>query len=312
MTVQFGVHIGPQKSSVADLRELWRWLDGSGVDWISVWDHLYEAPAEDGTQPHYEAVATLGALAADTTRARLGCLVFCTPYRNVGLLAKSLVTLDHISGGRFEAGLGSGWYEGEAVAFGLPFPPQGERLTILEEQIDVVRSWFRGERVSRRTEHLQLADALITPQPLGRLPIWVGGVGRKRTLKLAGAAADGWNAAYVPAAEYRELNEVLDGWCEQAGRKPAEVERSINLMFSLSDQDHDTARAAIEAQWGDRADRVRDGALLGRPDDVMEQVAPYVDAGAQLVNIVIRPPWDRDMLERYVLETVPAMRKVWP
>lgn len=158
MSRQFGVHIGPQKATMTELRSLWRWLDGVGVDWISVWDHLYEAPGEGGTQPHFEAVATLAALAADTTRARLGCLVFCAPYRNVGLLAKSVVTVDHVSDGRFELGIGSGWYDAEALAYGLRFPGPRERFDILAEQVDVLRAWFRGERVTAHGSHLDVED----------------------------------------------------------------------------------------------------------------------------------------------------------
>jgi alkanesulfonate monooxygenase SsuD/methylene tetrahydromethanopterin reductase-like flavin-dependent oxidoreductase (luciferase family) len=311
VTVRFGVHIGPQKSSMADLRELWRWLDRSGTDWISVWDHLYEAPGEGGTQPHYEAIATLGAIAADTTRARLGCLVFCASYRNVGLLAKSAVTIDHLSNGRFELGLGSGWYEEEAAAYGLHFPSQRERSAILEEQLQALRGWLRGERVTMHGAHVDLSDAGLVPGPLGPMPIWVGGVGRRRTLRTAGAMADGWNAAYVGAAEYRELNGVLDDWCATAGRQPGDVERSINLMFGLSHDDPATVRAQLLAQWGERADRLLEGSLSGRPVDVVSQIAPYVEAGAELVNVVIRPPWDQELLDAYLTDVVPQMRKEW-
>jgi alkanesulfonate monooxygenase SsuD/methylene tetrahydromethanopterin reductase-like flavin-dependent oxidoreductase (luciferase family) len=311
VTRQFGVHIGPQKATMTELRSLWRWLDGVGVDWISVWDHLYEAPGEGGTQPHFEAVATLAALAADTTRARLGCLVFCAPYRNVGLLAKSVVTVDHVSGGRFEVGIGSGWYDAEALAYGLRFPGPRERFDILAEQVDVLRPWFRGERVTAHGSHLDVEDASLLPRPLGRIPIWIGGVGKQRTLRLAGAAADGWNAAYVGAAEFAALSAVLDDWCGTAGRPVESVERSVNLMFSLSHDDAGTARARIEEQWGDGAARVRDGSLLGRPDDVLDQVAPYIEAGANLVNVVVRPPWDQELLDAYCTEVIPAMRKEW-
>lgn len=311
MSPQFGVHIGPQKATINELRDLWKWLDSAGVDWISVWDHLYEAPYEGGTQPHFEAIALLGAIAADTVNARLGCLVFCAPYRNIGLFAKSLVTIDHLSNGRFEAGIGSGWYDEEAAAYGLNFPPQGVRLDLLEEYVDVIKAWIRGERVTHHGEHVDVTDATLIPGPAGRLPIWIGGVGRKRTLKLAGAEADGWNAAYVSPAEFRELNGVLDEWCIAAGRDPSAVERSVNLMFNLSDDDMATAQVKLEEQWGDRADRVRQGALMGRPEDVMDQVAPYIDAGAELVNIVIRPPWNADLLETYVREVIPQMRREW-
>jgi alkanesulfonate monooxygenase SsuD/methylene tetrahydromethanopterin reductase-like flavin-dependent oxidoreductase (luciferase family) len=309
MSVQFGVHIGPQNATIGELRQLWRWLDRAGVDWISAWDHLYEAPPAGGTQPHFEAVATLAAIAADTERARVGSLVFCALYRNVGLLAKAAVTIDHLSGGRFELGIGSGWHEEEARAFGFSFPGRAERHEVLEAQVQALRSLFAGKRTSQ--DRLSLDDANCLPLPAGRLPIWIGGTGRKKTLRLAGALADGWNAPYVGAATFRELNGVLDDWCAAAGRSPSDVERSVNLMYNLGTDDPATVRANLEKQWGELAEVVRQGSLIGRPGDVMEQVAPYVEAGAQLVNVVIRPPWEQDVLDAYVTEVVPAMRREW-
>ena len=311
MTVQFGVHIGQQNATMGELRTLWQWLDKAGIDWISVWDHLYEVPAAGGTAPHFEAVATLAAIAADTAHARLGCLVFCSLYRNPGLLAKSAVTIDHLSGGRFELGIGSGWYGEEARAFGISFPGQADRHEVLETQARALQSLFAGDRVSRSGPGLNFDEANCVPGPAGRLPLWIGGLGRRKTLRLAGAIADGWNAAYISAPEFRDLNGVLDDWCAAAGRNASDVERSINLMFSLSAGDPARVRAEIERQWGDRADRVRNGSVTGRPQDVMEQIAPYVTAGARLVNVVIRPPWDADLLGSYVTEVVPAMRKEW-
>src|SRR3546814_8187767 len=134
MTVSLGVHVGQQAMSMAALRSRWRRLDDAGVDWISVWAHLYEAPPAGGTIDHFEALSTLGALAADTSRARLGCLVFCVLYRNPALLAKAATTLDHISDGRFELGLGAGWHEPEAEAYGYEFPPLGQRLDRRSEE----------------------------------------------------------------------------------------------------------------------------------------------------------------------------------
>jgi alkanesulfonate monooxygenase SsuD/methylene tetrahydromethanopterin reductase-like flavin-dependent oxidoreductase (luciferase family) len=311
MTVRFGVHIGPQNADIRGLRQLWKWLDREGVDWISVWDHLYEAPPAGGTQPHFEAVATLGAIAADTERARIGCLVFCSLYRNVGLLAKSAVTIDHLSGGRFELGIGSGWHDEEARAFGLPFPAPAQRHEVLDGHVRALRSLFAGERTSRQGPGVSLVAASCLPAPAGRLPIWIGGVGRRKTLRLAGAVADGWNAPYVGADEFHKLNSVLDDWCAAAGRNPSDVERSVNLMFNLGSDDAAAVRASLDEQWGERADRIRNGSLIGRPDDVMEQVAPYVAAGAQLVNVVIRPPWNQDVLDAYITQVVPAMRREW-
>lgn len=309
MAVQFGVHLGPQNATVKELRRLWTWLDSAGMDWISLWDHLYEAPPAGGTQPHHEAFSMLGALAADTDRARIGCLVFCSQYRNVGVLMKGAVSVDHISGGRFEMGLGSGWHDQEAKAFGLDWPTQGGRFKVLESQLQVIEKWRRGERVTQSSPGVELDDAAMVPGPLGRLPVWIGGVGREKTLRMAGRYADGWNAAYVPAREYRELNGVLDDWCAAAGRDPLSVERSVNLIYGLSSEDVSVVTARQRDQWGAAADRIINGSLLGRPSDAIEQVAAFVEAGAQLVNIAIRPPWDIDVLSEYVETVVPQMRR---
>ncbi len=307
--MQFGVHIGPQNTSVAELRKLWKWLDASGIDWISLWDHLYETPPAGGTMEHHEAFSMLGALAADTSRARIGCLVFCSQYRNPGVLIKGAVSVDHISGGRFEMGMGSGWHDEEARAFGVNFPPLGERMKTLEALLQAVTAWRRGERVTMSSDGVVLNDAAANPKPLGRFPIWLGGTGKKKTLRMAGAYADGWNAPYVPPSEYAELNKILDDWAEKAGRDPSSIERSINLMWAVTGEDPGVVRERLQEQWGQGASRVIDGTLHGRPEDVIEQIARFREVGAQIVNIAIRPPWNQELLAEYVESIVPTMRK---
>ena len=311
MAVQFGVHIGAQNATVSELRRLWKWLDAAGVDWISLWDHIYEAPPAGGTQPHFEAFSMLGALAADTSHARIGCLVFCSQYRNVGVLMKGAVSVDHLSSGRFELGMGSGWHEQEAKAFGIDFPSQGQRFRVLEGQLQAITGWRNGERVTQSTPGVELDDASMVPGPMGKMPLWIGGLGPKQTLRMAGAYADGWNAAYAPPAQYRELNGILDDWCTKAGRDPRAVERSVNLSYALSNDDVGAVKTQLQNQWGDAAGRIISGSLLGRPGDAMEQIAPFVEAGAQMVNIAIRPPWDQDLLAEYIENVVPAMRREW-
>jgi alkanesulfonate monooxygenase SsuD/methylene tetrahydromethanopterin reductase-like flavin-dependent oxidoreductase (luciferase family) len=313
MPLTLGAHVGQQNMDMATLRATWRRLDDAGVDWISAWDHLYEAPPAGGTLPHYEALATLGALCVETSRARLGCLVFYIGYRNPGLLAKAAVTLDHLSGGRFELGLGAGWHEQEAAAFGYDFPPLGTRFEMLEEGIQLIRSLLTQERTTFHGRHYRAEDASCLPPPVGgrRLPIWIGGVGPKRTPQLAARHADGWNAAYVGPDQYRELSSTIDRCCEDLGRDPATLDRTVNLMFMLS-ADAEGAAAAdrrLEEQWGAMAARVRNGALMGTPDRAAETVAKYVDAGARGVNIALRAPWDEDALSAYLDDVIPALRK---
>lgn len=253
----------------------------------------------------------LGALAADTSHARIGCLVFCSQYRNVGVLMKGAVSVDHLSSGRFELGMGSGWHEQEAKAFGIDFPSQGQRFRVLEGQLQAITGWRNGERVTQSTPGVELDDASMVPGPMGKMPLWIGGLGPKQTLRMAGAYADGWNAAYAPPAQYRELNGILDDWCTKAGRDPRAVERSVNLSYALSNDDVGAVKTQLQNQWGDAAGRIISGSLLGRPGDAMEQIAPFVEAGAQMVNIAIRPPWDQDLLAEYIENVVPAMRREW-
>ena len=311
MTVSLGVHIGQQNLDMADLRALWRRLDRAGVDWISVWDHFYEAPFQGGTQPHFEALATLGALAADTERARIGCLVFYVGYRNPALLAKAATTLDHLSGGRFELGLGAGWHIHEASAYGYSFPDIGTRLDMLDEAAAVVRCLLDEERAMFAGKHFQLDDATCWPKPVqAHLPLWIGGRGERRTLEIAARRADGWNAAYTSPAEFARLNGVLNQWCEHDDRDPSAIKRSANVAFHLATDAAGVARerANLAKDWGAGASRIEAGALIGTPDTAAEQIMAYEEAGADAVNIVLRAPWADDALDAYLEEVIPAFR----
>jgi alkanesulfonate monooxygenase SsuD/methylene tetrahydromethanopterin reductase-like flavin-dependent oxidoreductase (luciferase family) len=310
VTVDLGVHIGQQNMTMDELRALWRRCDET-MDWISAWDHFYEAPPQGGTVDHFEAVATLAALACETSQARIGCLVFYVGYRNPGLLAKAATTIDHLSHGRFELGLGAGWHEWEATAYGYDFPPVGRRLDMLEEAVPLIRRLLTEERTTHDGEWFRTTDASCLPRPMQeRLPIWIGGVGERRTLRIAAREADGWNAAYVPPDEFRRLNGVLDRWCETEGRDPAAVKRAINLQFMLAVDDDAAARTReqVEQQWGGLAPRVMAGGLSGTPDAAVERIAEYVDAGADAVNVALRAPWQPEALDAWLDDVVPRVR----
>ena len=310
MDVSLGAHVGQQNMSMDELRALWRRLDES-MDWISAWDHFYEAPPQGGTVDHFEGVATLAALACETSRARLGCLVFYVGYRNLGQLAKAVTTIDHLSHGRFELGLGAGWHEWEARAYGYDFPSVGTRLDMLEEAVPVMRSLLTQERTTHAGEHFRMDDASCLPAPVqARLPIWIGGVGEKRTLRIAARDADGWNAAYVPPEEFGRLSGVLDQRCEEVGRDPSTITRAVNLQFMLAP---DAAAAAavreqVEQQWGGMARRVMAGGLTGTPDEAVERIAEYVAAGAGAVNVALRAPWVPEALDAWLDDVVPRVR----
>ena len=326
MTVQFGVHIGQQNLSMDELRGLWRRLDDDGLDWLSLWDHLYEAPPAGGTIDHFEAIAALGAMAVETPNARIGCLVFYVGYRTAAVLARAATTLDHLSGGRFELGLGGGWHQPEAVANGYDFPRAGVRLDHLEEAAAVIGEMLTPasagpgahsridddgiRRTSFEGDHVRVVDASCLPEPRGSLPLWIGGRGEKRTLRTVARHADGWNAAYVSAEEFGRLSGVLDQWCATEGRNPTEIERSVNLSFGLA-RNREQAEAIaddIHRSWGPRADAIMAGTLVGTPDDAYDAVTAYVAAGAELVNVALRAPFDEVAFRAYLDEVVPAVR----
>jgi probable F420-dependent oxidoreductase len=263
--------------------------------------------------PHFETMTALGALAADTRRARLGCLVLYPGYRNPALLARAATTLDHLSGGRFVMGLGAGWHEEEMRAHGYPFPPLRDRLDMLEESIQLIRGMLTQPRTSFAGRHFRTENASCLPAPVQpRLPLWVGGTGRKRTLRFAARHADGWNAAYVGPEEYGSLNRALDEWCAREGRDPKTIERSVNLIFQLSS---DAARAArvedeLRARWGaDSVARLSQGSLIGTPDQAAKRIEEYLQAGAHNVNVALRAPWDDEALDAYVGEVIPSLQR---
>jgi len=311
--LQLGVHLGQQNATMSELVALWTRLDDT-VDWISIWDHLYEAPPAGGTTPHFEAVATLGALASITSKARLGCLVFCVPYRNPALLAKSVIAIDHIAEGRFEPGFGAGWHEPEFIAHGYDFDSLGTRFDMVDEGLAIISGMLAEEETTTVTgEHYRVEDVRAVPGPFnGPIPLWTGGRGPKRTPQMAAKYCSGWNVPYVSPKDYRELNKRIDQACEAIGRDPATLERSINLAFHIGA----TADAAeselrkINDQWGEQAERITEGALTGTADRAVERIAEYREAGADMVNIALRLPVDEDALETYLTEVIPAARQL--
>jgi F420-dependent oxidoreductase-like protein len=308
--MKFGLHIGQQNLDVDELRRLWRWADTAGFDWVDVWDHFYEAPYQDGNGSCFEATTCMAAMACETTRCRIGVLVLGMNYRHPAVLANALCTIDQLSGGRLEIGLGAGWHEPEYAGYGIPFRPIRERMDMLEEGVQVVRLLTTRDRSTFNGKHFQLANADCNPKPVQARPrIWVGGNGEKRTLQIAARHADGWNTPYTSPDEFRRLSGVLDAWCEKLGRDPATIERNENLSFHMAASAAHAARAdeQYRATWGPAAGAMRSrGVVVGSVDQAIDLVGRYEAAGAARVNIAIRPPVDWDALEAWSEEVIPA------
>jgi F420-dependent oxidoreductase-like protein len=287
----FGVHTGLQNTSVDELVALWQRIEDLGFDWISIWDHFYAA---DGTgEPHcLEAVSAHTALACHTTRVRCGSLVYSVGYRHPAVLANAIATIDHLSGGRADIGLGAGWSQVEYDAYGIAFPSVGARLSQLAEAVQCVRGLLREESTTFEGKYFTMRDAKCEPKPLqAALPIWIGGGGEKRTLKIAAKYADGWNVPFISPDAYRHKVSVLHQHCEEAGRDPSEIKLTVNVGLAWREED-------LVPQFGNIASFVRPGVLMGTEEEVVDHVGRYADAGAQQINIAMRAPWDVEGLER--------------
>jgi alkanesulfonate monooxygenase SsuD/methylene tetrahydromethanopterin reductase-like flavin-dependent oxidoreductase (luciferase family) len=287
----FGVHTGLQNTTVAELRALWRRAEDAGFDAITVWDHLYSSDLR--SFECHEAVTMHAALACVTTRVSCGCLVYCVGYRHAGVLAKAVATIDQLSDGRAEVGLGAGWAQPEYAAYGFPFPPAGERLDLLDEAAGAIRSLLHDGKADADGAHLRLRDARLEPRPVQRhLPIWIGGTGERRTARIVARHGDGWNVPFVAPDVLAYKRHVLEDHCRAEGRDPGEVQIAVNVVFCDDEE-------SLAAQFGPLAEVVRAGAVVGTSvDQATDALGRYLAAGAERVNVALRAPWDDGALDR--------------
>lgn len=286
----FGVHTGLQNTTVEELRSLWTRIEELGFDWISIWDHFYSADFT-GYECH-EAVASHAALACHTSRVRCGSLVYCAGYRHPAVLANAIATIDHLSGGRADIGLGAGWAFNEYAAYGMAFGSISERMDILEESIQCVRLLLHEEVADFAGSYFTLSDARCEPKPVQQhLPIWVGGSGEKRTLRIVARWADGWNVPFVSPDTLVHKRKVLADHCAAAGRDLGDIRCAVNVGLAFTEE-------SLRAQFGALADGVRPGVLSGSDDEIIDTVGRYLETGVDQINVAMRAPWLTEDLER--------------
>ena len=227
--LRFGLKLS-QNATIDTLTTIWGIADDSGFDHCWNMDHFASLGGDD-TLDIFEAWTLLAGMAARTTRTRVGCTVTGNTYRHPAVLAKAAVTVDHLSGGRLEFGIGAGWAENEHTMLGLPFGTARDRADWLEEALPIIRSLWTEPRTTFPGKQYLLTEAVAEPKPVQtpHPPIWIGGVGRRRTLRMAAEHAAVWNAPGGSPAEVAELSAVLDGHCADIGRDPAEIRRSVQI-----------------------------------------------------------------------------------
>lgn len=221
-----------QSAPIDEYRTVWRIADEAGFDSLWNMDHLATLGGDD-TGDIFEAWTLLAAMAETTSRIRIGCTVTGNTYRHPAVLAKMGTTVDHLSGGRLDFGIGAGWAENEHTMLGLEFGTVGDRMDRLEEACQIIRSLWSEPRTTFDGKHYRLTDAIAEPKPVQQPypPIWIGGRGRRRTLRIAARYADVWNAPGGAAEEVAELSQVLDGHCADVGRDPSTIRRTIQARL---------------------------------------------------------------------------------
>lgn len=250
-----------------------------GFHSIWVYDHFHNVP-----RPAHEAVfecwTTMAAISQRTSSIRLGQMVGCNSYRNPGLLAKITSTLDVISGGRLEWGIGAGWYENEYRGYGFEFPKPKDRIGMLRESVEIVKSMWTNVETTYDGKYYKTVRANCDPKPLQKPtpPIWIGGGGEQLTLRVVAEHADCSNFGGKPD-EWARKREILKGHCAAVGRDESEIRKTWSPEVFIRSTEKELAERTKGGLWGDSVENWSDNNLVGTPEQVAEKVATYVKLG---------------------------------
>jgi F420-dependent oxidoreductase-like protein len=282
-----------------------------GFDGFFRSDHFLTMGARDGMPGPTDAWVTLAGLARETTGIRLGTLVTSATFRLPGLLAIAVAQVDDMSGGRVELGLGTGWYEDEHRAHGVPFPPVAERFDRLAEQLEIVTGLWAtpvGSSYSFTGRHYQLADSPGLPKPVQspHPPLIVGGSGPRRTPRLAARFADEYNAVFSPAEVVGERFAAVRQACQDLDRDSTTLTYSATLLVCCGRTDAEVDRRARVLGRDPQTLRKR-GGLVGTPAEVVEQIRAYRAVGASRMYLQVIDMSDLDHLDVIAGEVAPAL-----
>jgi F420-dependent oxidoreductase-like protein len=295
--------------------------DGNEV-WESIWvyDHFHTVP-EPSEEPTHEAWTLMAAFAASTSRVRLGQMCTCMAYRQPTYLAKVAATVDVVSGGRAEMGIGAGWYEHEWRAYGYGFPRAGERIAMLDEGVQIMSQLWTTGTATLHGKHYDVDGAICRPLPLqeGGVPMWIAGGGEKKTLRIAAQ-----HAAYTnfdgSLEGFKHKSEVLAGHCRDLGRDFDSITRSANYNVVIG-RDEAEVRERLdwirgqylkvlpEAKVDEVVEQFRTGPLVGTPEQIVETLRGLQDVGmTYAITYFAEAAYDRSAIELFEREVAPALR----
>lgn len=312
--LSFGIQTAHQVPSLDDLVQLWQDAEAWGYDTMWLNDHIMQFGKEDG--PAYDAWTLLAALAGKTSRVRLGVLVTDNLFRNPALLAKMATTVDILSKGRLEMGMGGGWFQREHEAYGIPFPADKERIARLEESLQIIKSLWTQDETSFTGKYYQTVKAPFVPKPVQKPypPITIGGQGEKRTLPLVAKYADKWSmpAGFTPEKMAVKVKK-LEAACVKVKRDCSKMDKSYQtfLVFSPDQAKIDLAVQQLTRYYKNMTPNEAKRTIIAgtSADDIKKQIQAFVDAGiTHLIFIMRSQPYDREGLKRFAQEVMPAFR----
>lgn len=283
-------------------------VEALGYDSIWVYDHFHNVP-QPSHESVFEAWTTVAALSQRTSRVRLGQMVGCASYRNPALLAKITSTVDVISGGRLDWGIGAGWYWDEYGAYDYEFAENKVRIQRLRETVEIVKLMWAEADATYEGRHFKVDGAQCDPKPLQQPhpPVWIGGGGEQLTLRVVARHADRANFGGNPE-EFAHKCEVLKGHCEAVGRDYDEIRKTWSPEMFVRETEDEVRAAGTQSLWNEPFDSWQAGNLVGTPEQVAEKVQAYLDLGC--TGFV---PWcsdypDDTSLRLFAEQVVPSFR----
>lgn len=280
-SVRFGLRSSQHHRSWAQIKENFQAAEGWGFESAWVFDHIIPL-SDPRTGPNLDGWALLAGLAEATSTIEIGPMVTGVTYRNPGMLLKSVTTVDHISNGRALLGIGAAWFQGEHEMYGIEFPSNGARVTMLREALEIFKGLQSQERTTYEGRYYQVTEAIFEPKPVRNpMPVVIGG-SQPRMLRIIAEFADQWDNNFRDPAEYRERLARIEAHCRKVGRDPAAIRRSTTLGADTFQKDDDALRAQLE-----------DLRALGMTD------------------FLFHAPDDLNDMRRFAEVTVPELRQAW-
>lgn len=307
------IFVEPQQGATYDQQlAVAQRAEALGFDAFFRSDHFLKMGDVSGLPGPTDSWVTLGAIARETSTIRLGTLVTSATFRHPGMLAVQVAQVDQMSGGRVELGIGAGWYDDEHRAYGIPFPPMGERFDRLTEQLEVITGLWstpEGETFSHDGRWWPVQDSPALPKPAqSPPPVIIGGFGPKRTPALVARFAAEYNVPFADVDTTAGLQQNIDAACEAAGRDPSTVLRTAAQVVCCGTDEAEIARRA--ASIGREVEELRTNGMAGTPEELVAKLERFAEAGMRRIYLQVLDLDDLAHLDLIAEQVLPAASRI--